>query len=686
MTASGDFLDGGGETGAIIRGIDWSGTPLGPMDAWPQSLRTIVSLMLANGHAMCLTWGPELTFLYNDAYAPILAARHPAAMGKAIDIVWSDVWPDIEPLLRRALAGETVRLDNHHLVMTRKGYPEDTWWSFSYSPLRDESGTIRGMIDVCVDFTEMVLTRRKLEAERMANEAALRDINATLEQRIEERSAALRLHEDIIQSDDTAICAFDTDFRLIAFNKAHNDEFYRVNGFYTKIGDVFCDLFVPEQRPIMRAQMARALTGESFTIEEAFGNPAIHAPRWEIHYSPLRDADGKVTGAFHHARDISARLRAQAELAIAQDELRQAQKMDAMGQLTGGVAHDFNNLLTPIVGVLDLLKRKKLGGEREQRLIEGAASSAERARVLVQRLLAFARRQPLQASAVDVVQLVEGMRDLISSTVGPRVQIETFVADDLPPAMADPNQLEMALLNLAVNARDAMPEGGTLRIEASLGSNDDAPMELKPGSYVRLAVQDNGVGMSEDVLARAVEPFFSTKGVGKGTGLGLSMVHGLASQLGGALHLESHPHVGSKITLWLPTSSDIPVVASEPANLELPEQRGLVLLVDDEDVVRVSTADMLSELGYQVVEAVSAEAALALLDKDVAPNLVVTDHLMPGMTGSELARVIRQKNQSLPVLIISGYAESEGIAPDLPRLTKPFRRVDLVGSLAALMS
>ena len=375
-----------------------------------------------------------------------------------------------------------------------------------------------------------------------------------------------------------------------------------------------------------------------------------------------------------------------AELEAAQEQLRQSQKMEAMGSLTGGVAHDFNNLLTPIVGALDLLQRKGLGGEREQRLIAGAIQSADRAKTLVQRLLAFARRQPLQATSVDLTPLVRGMANLISSTTGPQIKVVVDAAEDLPPAKADPNQLEMAILNLAVNARDAMPEGGILRISVDAETvGRQHRTQLAPGRYILLSVADTGSGMDEATLNRAVEPFFSTKGVGKGTGLGLSMVHGLASQLGGALTIRSTPGVGTNVEFWLPRSAEplaIPELSADFAPVA--KGSGTVLLVDDEDIVRLSTADMLIELGYKVVEAASAEEALKLVDRGLRPDLLVTDHLMPGMSGTELARTLQNLRPSAKVLIVSGYAEAEGIAPDLPRLTKPFRNADLAASLAAL--
>lgn len=372
------------------------------------------------------------------------------------------------------------------------------------------------------------------------------------------------------------------------------------------------------------------------------------------------------------------------ELELAQEALRQSQKLESMGQLTGGVAHDFNNLLTPIVGSLDLLHRRGLGTERERRLIEGALQSADRAKTLVQRLLAFARRQPLQPTAIDMGELVRDMRDLIVSTSGPRVQVELAVADDLPAAHADANQIEMALLNLTVNARDAMPDGGQLRIEVSCVSIA-ADSRFREGRYVRLSVKDTGVGMDQRTAEKAIEPFFTTKGVGQGTGLGLSMVHGLAAQLGGGLTIDSTVGQGTTVSLWLPTSEsaatrDIAGLDVDPVKLD----HGTALVVDDEDLVRASTVHMLRELGYDVLEASSAEHALAIMKTDPDIDILVTDHLMPGTTGTDLIEQARALKPEIRALLISGYAENAGISPGLPRLTKPFRQVDLARSLATL--
>jgi PAS domain S-box-containing protein len=388
-------------------------------------------------------------------------------------------------------------------------------------------------------------------------------------------------------------------------------------------------------------------------------------------------------GAEEALHELNLTLEARVATAVkereeAQEALRHSQKLESLGQLTGGVAHDFNNLLTPIVGSLDLLQRKGVGGEREQRLIGAAIQSADRAKTLVQRLLAFARRQPLQLVSVDVGKLVTGMSDLVSSTTGPKIKLVVDVPEDLPPARADANQLEMAILNLAVNARDAMPNGGVIHISAGVDAIEPGHRSgLRTATYVRLAVADNGTGMDEATLAAAVEPFFSTKGLGKGTGLGLSMVHGLAAQLGGALKIRSRLDHGTTVELWLPESAGTAVAETAPAAIVPAASNGTALVVDDHELVRLSTAEMLIDLGYAVVEASSGEEAMRLIQQGTQFDVLVTDHLMPGMSGTELANAVRSFKPEMPVLVVSGYAKREEIDPRFPRLAKPFRKDEL---------
>ena len=425
--------------------------------------------------------------------------------------------------------------------------------------------------------------------------------------------------------------------------------------------------------------------------------------RWiAVQAQPARLADGTITGLAGISIDVTERKRMEdalrtsaatlehlveertRELVRTQDALRQSQKLEAMGQLTGGVAHDFNNLLTPIIGSLDLLHRRQVGGEREQRLISGALDSADRARTLVQRLLAFARRQPLKPEPVDLAALILGMAELVGTTLGPQVQVRLDLAADLPSALADAHQVEMALLNLAVNARDAMPVGGEFILSARLAEQKKKQVDgMKPGRYVVVKVADTGTGMDAETRRRAIEPFFSTKGVGRGTGLGLSMAHGLALQLGGGLKIESEPGQGTAVSLWLPVSERHAVASPDRA----PAHNGFsgtALLVDDEDVVRASTADMLADLGFKVLEARSGTEAIDQLRLAAHVDIIVTDHIMPNMTGVELAQEVALINPTLPVLIVSGYSDAVGLAAGLPRLGKPFRQADLAAALASL--
>ena len=349
------------------------------------------------------------------------------------------------------------------------------------------------------------------------------------------------------------------------------------------------------------------------------------------------------------------------------------------------MAHDFNNLLTPILGALDLL-RNKLGGEdaRVDRWIGNALQSGERAKTLVQRLLGFARRQELQRGPVDTVALIEGMRDLIVSSIGPTIALRLDCPDRLPPAIADPNQLELAILNLCVNARDAMLDGGTLTLAAALERIDAAsPTQLAPGDYLRLSVIDTGQGMDAATLARAVEPFFSTKEVGRGTGLGLSMVHGLGAQLNGAFVLSSTPGKGTRADLYLPATDDrsdgkAGVSCAPPAAVDASRS---ILIVDDEELVRQGTAEMLRGLGHCVTEAEGGAEALATLATMPGIEMVVTDYKMPHMDGAELARRVRAARPDLPMLLISGYTGTAAPIAGLPRLNKPFGLAELAASL-----
>jgi signal transduction histidine kinase len=361
----------------------------------------------------------------------------------------------------------------------------------------------------------------------------------------------------------------------------------------------------------------------------------------------------------------------------AQEQLRQAQKMESIGQLTGGVAHDFNNLLMAVMGNLELLRKRFPDDPRAVRLIEGALQGARRGASLTQRLLAFARQQDLNAVSTDMALLVRGMSDLLDRSLGPQVDIELKIPDRLPCARVDPNQVELAILNLAINARDAMPDGGAIEIALSVESVAGKQW-LSNGDYVRVDVRDDGAGMDEETLEKAIEPFFSTKPVGKGTGLGLSMVHGLAVQLGGALKLNSRPGEGVLATLWLPVAETQPLEIEATAAQAPPHRTATILLVDDDPLIAMSTADMLEDLGHTVIQRNSGAGALDVLRGGEGVDLLMTDYAMPGMTGIDLAGAARAIRPQMPILLATGYADvPEGSRIDLPRLAKPYRQSQL---------
>jgi signal transduction histidine kinase/ActR/RegA family two-component response regulator len=378
------------------------------------------------------------------------------------------------------------------------------------------------------------------------------------------------------------------------------------------------------------------------------------------------------------------------ETALAQ--LFEAQKMDTIGQLTGGVAHDFNNLLMAVLGSLSLLEKRLPDDPRSHRLLQNAVQGAQRGAALTQRLLAFSRRQELKPEAVDVQQLVSGMKELLERALGHDVELRTQFQGTLPPALVDANQMELALLNVALNARDAMPNGGTLTISAAQHTQtvDGPDASLQPGEYVHVRITDTGIGMDEMTLAKATEPFFTTKGPGKGTGLGLSMVHGLAAQSGGQLRIHSEPNVGTTIELWLPMAeaAALPVENDVPSLIPAPNVGPCnVLIVDDDLLVMTGISAMIEDLGHTSIEAHSGAEALAALASGIDIDLVITDHAMPAMTGLQLAGCVRETYPELPVILATGYAELPGDPASLGilRLAKPCNQYDIAMAIQSAL-
>jgi PAS domain S-box-containing protein len=396
---------------------------------------------------------------------------------------------------------------------------------------------------------------------------------------------------------------------------------------------------------------------------------------------PLRDETGTLFGFAKITRDITERKEAQSKLDVAREALSQSQKMEAIGHLTGGVAHDFNNLLMVVLSGLELIRRRLPPDPKVTALLDNVVQAAQRGSVLTKRMLAFARRQELKTENIHIPELVHGMGDMLQRSLGQSISIETHFPLRLSPVSADANQLELALLNLAVNARDAMPEGGKIIIAAHENAlNPGNAIGMRPGRYVRLSVTDTGIGMDEETLKRATEPFFTTKGVGKGTGLGLPMVHGLAEQFGGRFMLRSRVGEGTIAEIWLPTGEHTAVSEPTPSPALAAKRYYeplVVLAVDDDPLVLTNTVAMLEELGHTPIEASSGQMALEILRGDNSIDLVVTDQVMPGMTGAELAKSIRAEWPKLSIILATGFAETPADSIALPRLSKPFTQAEL---------
>ncbi|HEY1707312.1 MAG TPA: PAS domain S-box protein [Rhizomicrobium sp.] len=536
------------------------------------------------------------------------------------------------------------------------------WAQVVIDPIRTSSGALLGFAKVTRDLTE-----------RRAAEQALR--------RSEEEFR--HLVEGVT---DYALYMLDPKGHVSTWNTGAQ----RIKGYLPSeiIGQHFSRFYTEEERNQGVPQYA---------LETALREGRYEKEGWRVRkdgtrfwanvvIDPIRDERGGLIGFAKITRDITERKETERALEEAREALFQSQKMDAIGQLTGGIAHDFNNLLMAVMSSLEIA-RKRIGDPKTLSLVDNALQGAQRGAALTQRMLAFARRQDLVLTQVDVRALITGMTDLLQRALGPSVSIETCFPPILDAVMADPNQLELAVLNLAVNARDAMPGGGPIVIAARKEMVTEWTADLEPGPYVCLSLTDHGTGMSEETLARAMEPFFTTKGVGKGTGLGLSMVHGMTAQSGGRFILHSREGEGTTAEIWLRVAQQDVAKAAPPVTAaECDAVRPLtVLAVDDDGLVLMNTTAMLEDLGHTVIEASSGKEALAVIRNGTAVDLVITDQAMPRMTGAELAEIVATERPDLPILVATGYAQlPDGIK--LPRLSKPFGQDDLARAIAAIFA
>ena len=567
-------------------------------------------------------------------------------------------------LPQRALrtAIEEGRFEGEGWRLRKDGTP--FWSHVVIDPIRSPEGVLLGFAKITRDLTE-----------RKAAEETLK-----------QSEQQFRL---LVQSvTDYAIYMLDPEGRVSNWNLGAQ----RIKGYmpHEVVGQHFSLFYTPEDRENGEPQRALEVAIRDGRFEKQGWRVRKDGTRFLAHViiDPIRGETGKLLGFAKITRDISESAQAQRELEKAREALFQSQKLQAIGQLSGGIAHDFNNLLTVILGNLELLRKRAGDDPKVLQLLDNAALGAQRGVSLTQRMLAFARRQELKTESVALPRLLENITGLLRSSLGHLVTIQCDLPPDLPPILADVNQLELAILNLATNARDAMPQGERILIQAVDSQRGQSlPTGLPNKPYVCLSISDNGQGMDDATLAQATDPFFTTKGVGKGTGLGLSMVHGLAEQLGGCLVLKSEPGQGTCAELWLPQAIAAASALTPAAQPEVSVTRRLrVLLVDDDNLVLTSTSLLLEDLGHQVICVTSATEALHVFKKRDDIDLLITDMAMPLVDGAQLAQAIRALRPDFPIILATGFAQRlDGFVADLPRLAKPFNQLGLMEILNKAM-
>jgi len=654
-----------GEMAERIRAFDWPSTALGPVEQWPQALRSAVQFVLGSPLPLVMLWGRAGYMIYNDAYAVFAGGRHPYLLGSPVELGWPEVADFNRHVVDTCLAGGTLTFSSKELVLLRDGRPEDVWMDLYYSPVAGDDGAPAGVMAVVVETTELVLSERR----RDAAEAGFRRTNERLQLAL--NSGALLgsfvwdIPANLVSGDERFARTFSfSDQELqdgqpieVATRIVHPDDLEYLND---KIAQSVA------HKTAYSAEYRIRRPGGDFLWVLASGRCEFDAQGAPLRFPgvliDIHERKIAEDALLALSRDLEQRVKDEVQArSLMAEQLRQSQKLEAIGALTGGVAHDFNNLLQVVASNLHLLARQERDNSQIQARVTSALAAVERGARLSAQLLAFARRQPLSPAVYDVGTIYGGLGELLQRALGEAISLDVQLPGAPWNLRVDRNQLENAILNLAINARDAMAGEGTLRITGAnrhLDAEFCAGKGIEPGDYVLLAIADSGRGMPPEVVRRAFEPFFTTKPDGQGTGLGLSMVFGFVQQSGGYATIDSQLGLGTTVQLFFPRCRDA-ADASAAREVEadnMPRGHERVLLVEDDPGVRSTAIELLESLGYQVQAAGNGDEAMAQLRAGLQVDLIFSDVVMPGrIKSADLAFWAQQRTPPVPVLFASGY-------------------------------
>ncbi|MDR6917233.1 PAS domain S-box-containing protein [Pseudomonas sp. 3296] len=674
-----------GEMAGRIRAFDWGQTELGSLDTWPASLCSTVQLMLASPLPLVMLWGRAGYMIYNDAYSEFAGGRHPYLLGSPVELGWPEVAEFNRNVVDTCLAGGTLSYRNKELVLLRDGIPEDVWLDLYYSPVANDEGKPAGVMAIVVETTEHVISERRRQAAEDAYRADNERVRLALNAGALLGSFVWDIKANRLSGDERFARTFsypaDQDLTNlpteVAEAKIHPDDLSWVQEQVNQSVETG-EPFNAEYR-VLRPDGTYLWVQASGCCEFNEQGEPFRFPGVLIDIHERKSAEESL---LRFTRNLEQRVADEVDARLAAEEqLRQSQKLEAIGGLTGGVAHDFNNLLQVIAGNLHLLARHEPDNANVQRRVSASIAAVERGAKLSSQLLAFARRQPLSPAVCIPRQVFDDLAELLQRALGETLQVKVSAPDDPWHIFVDRNQLENAILNLAINARDAMKGEGTIGLNAehiTLDQQFCAGKGIVAGDYVCVAVTDTGVGMPPQVLAQAFEPFFTTKADGQGTGLGLSMVFGFVKQSGGHIEISSTEGQGTRVQLYFPRS-----LRAAPSEItqHSAQQRGgheSILVVEDNEAVRASAVELLREEGYQVLTAANGDQAMQMLLEGTAVDLIFTDVVMPGLIKSaDLAAWAKVQNPPVAVLFTSGHtrdiiSRNHQLSPDTHLLSKPY--------------